>query len=49
MILHKSVLDYLFLFYPLLIPFSPTVIHAVVAVDVASSMSPIGPLPNSLF
>ena len=47
--LHKSVLDSVYLCYPLLILLPLTIIHAIVAVDVTVYKVPLGPLPSSLF
>ena len=41
--LHKSVPDFVFLFYPFLVMLPLTVIHTIVAVVAADSMYPIGP------
>ena len=48
-ILHKLVLDFVYLFYPLLVLLPLTAIHVIVAVAADYSMYPIGPSPSSLF
>ena len=43
------VLDFVYLFYPFLIPFPLTFLLAIVAVAVAASRYPVGPSPSLLY